>query len=663
MNELIITNAGRALLAKLLTGKGNMTMSRFVTSSHDYSNETLENLANIEDIVTIVTDLNVITDGDTVTVNAVVSNEELSESYYLRTIGLYVNDGENEVLYAVSISDTPNYIPTKDGKAVSSMLFKLTFMVSNAEKLIINTPSNAYATMGDIKALEEVIESRKYNITPIPYGREVEREEGKLYIAETVKDSKEIVNADAVAYLRLTDTRGMQAYSYYAPGSVGTNNIHIQNNSRQIGAVSFSLPCAKKYVKSLVLTFGMADYSISSDLNLFAAPAFDEANNADLISAVPKALNCTWSNGYDNEFDKTAILKTLTPTTADGTTQYTVDLTEYLDSITDSNGKVNLIISAASEQVNGNNWVRLYPDVSEYTVDVAYDEVTGYSLEDCQGNEIDLSSDSQTYYGTCNTAAATAAKVVVCDGFTLKEGATIHVKFSNQNNASNATLNVNGTGAIAMKLNTTGSAVPAYFWQGGTVRTFVYNGTYWLATEGAATTTYYGITKLTSSFTGTSTALALNQKAGNDLNDKIEKAVGCMIPSFAISLGEGETAYTLSEYTEPGIYSFDIPSGNSKSFADGPSDVSFYGVVMEVIRSVYSKSDITWQKLFVNTGVPSTSPSIYIRSGVGNAISGNSTTIYFSEWRKMLDDKDLKTKITVSETAPSNPSDGDLWIW
>lgn len=54
-------------------------------------------------------------------------------------------------------------------------------------------------------------------------------------------------------------------------------------------------------------------------------------------------------------------------------------------------------------------------------------------------------------YGTCSTAAGTAAKVVTCANFDeLVEGVTIHVFFSASNTAANPTLNVNGTGAIAI---------------------------------------------------------------------------------------------------------------------------------------------------------------------------------------------------------------------
>ena len=57
-------------------------------------------------------------------------------------------------------------------------------------------------------------------------------------------------------------------------------------------------------------------------------------------------------------------------------------------------------------------------------------------------------------YGTCSTAAATAAKVVTVSNNTnwaLTAGSIITVLFSNTNTANNPTLNVNGTGAKAIK--------------------------------------------------------------------------------------------------------------------------------------------------------------------------------------------------------------------
>ena len=121
------------------------------------------------------------------------------------------------------------------------------------------------------------------------------------------------------------------------------------------------------------------------------------------------------------------------------------------------------------------------------------------------------------FYGTCATAAATAAKVVVCDDFTsvdLVEGTVINVKFTYAQTYNGApTLNVNSTGAKNVKrVGTTNAA--RYEWVAGEVLQFVYDGTYWvLADGGIATTTYYGVTKLSSATNSTSTALAATASA------------------------------------------------------------------------------------------------------------------------------------------------------
>lgn len=79
------------------------------------------------------------------------------------------------------------------------------------------------------------------------------------------------------------------------------------------------------------------------------------------------------------------------------------------------------------------------------------------------------------HYGTCSTAAATAAKVVQCDGFQLVTGARIAVKFSNANTAASPTLNVNGTGA--KRLCKYGTFYVGNDWHDDEVVEFVYDGT------------------------------------------------------------------------------------------------------------------------------------------------------------------------------------------
>lgn len=89
------------------------------------------------------------------------------------------------------------------------------------------------------------------------------------------------------------------------------------------------------------------------------------------------------------------------------------------------------------------------------------------------------------HFGSCSTAAATAAKTVTLDdsmSFTLEKGASVFVKFTNSNTASNPTLAVNGT--TAKSIYRYGSTVPGTTaktsWQANSVVHLVYDGSAWI---------------------------------------------------------------------------------------------------------------------------------------------------------------------------------------
>ena len=86
-----------------------------------------------------------------------------------------------------------------------------------------------------------------------------------------------------------------------------------------------------------------------------------------------------------------------------------------------------------------------------------------------------------THFGTCDTAAATAAKTVSLDDFSLVTGARILVKFTNSNTASSPTLNVNSTGAVRiyLRVNKTAGTTNVTSWEAGDTVEFVYDGSYW----------------------------------------------------------------------------------------------------------------------------------------------------------------------------------------
>ena len=128
-----------------------------------------------------------------------------------------------------------------------------------------------------------------------------------------------------------------------------------------------------------------------------------------------------------------------------------------------------------------------------------------------------MNEGERVYYGACSTAAATQAKAVTISGITaLTAGLSIRVKFANaQTYNGNPTLNLNSLGPVSIKRNGTTDAA-RYEWQAGEVLDFVYDGTYWIIVNGgAATTTYNGETKLSSSVSSTSEAQAATSKVAN----------------------------------------------------------------------------------------------------------------------------------------------------
>jgi len=109
------------------------------------------------------------------------------------------------------------------------------------------------------------------------------------------------------------------------------------------------------------------------------------------------------------------------------------------------------------------------------------------------------------------------AKTATITGLTaMSPGLHVAIKFTANQRASSPTLNINNLGAKAIKRYGT-TAVANYEWIAGSVIEFVYDGTNWMMLDGrAATTSYFGVTKLNSSATLTSESYALTPKALNN---------------------------------------------------------------------------------------------------------------------------------------------------
>ena len=93
------------------------------------------------------------------------------------------------------------------------------------------------------------------------------------------------------------------------------------------------------------------------------------------------------------------------------------------------------------------------------------------------------------HYGTCSTVAATVEKAVTLAGFVLATGARVTVRFTVTNTAANPTLNVNGTGAKAIRYRN--AAISAGYLATNRTYDFIYDGScYQLIGDIDTNTTY-----------------------------------------------------------------------------------------------------------------------------------------------------------------------------
>lgn len=190
------------------------------------------------------------------------------------------------------------------------------------------------------------------------------------------------------------------------------------------------------------------------------------------------------------------------------------------------------------------------------------------------------------FYATCTTAAALAAKVATTTSgdFTLTTGNMVRVKFTNaQTYDGTATLNVDSTGAINItRVGTT--TITRYWWMAGEVVDFVYDGTnFVMSNKGTATTTYYGLTKLSSSTSSTSTALAATPsavKAAYDLANSKQDALtaGSNISISNNTISAVDTTYTAGNNISISgtTISATVPTTTSDLTNDGSDGTSTY---------------------------------------------------------------------------------------
>lgn len=131
--------------------------------------------------------------------------------------------------------------------------------------------------------------------------------------------------------------------------------------------------------------------------------------------------------------------------------------------------------------------------------------------------DADSVGNARVFYGTCDTAEGTQRKdVTISEVTSLQTGDVFVITFTNRQYYNGApTLRINSLTAANIR-RVSGTNAARYEWQAGETITFVWNGTYFLISNGGmATTTYYGRVKLITNAVSDSEAYAATARTLN----------------------------------------------------------------------------------------------------------------------------------------------------
>ncbi len=169
-SKLIITGKGQALIAKMIAGTGEAEFTRIATSSMAYDPDQLEKLDELADIrqTSLVSSIERVNEVS-IKIEGAFDNTELTQGYYMRTLGLYVDDPEEgEILYAVTTETTGNcYMPPYNGVTVSGVQIELITTVGNADHVSLEVDAAATATIENIRELRDNLDAVEIRFTEI----------------------------------------------------------------------------------------------------------------------------------------------------------------------------------------------------------------------------------------------------------------------------------------------------------------------------------------------------------------------------------------------------------------------------------------------------------------------------------------------------------------
>lgn len=146
-----ITDKGKDLITREIAGITELTFTTISASSNKLADTVnLETLINVDEVKQTVNVSKVEKIGTSqIKVTATFNNSGLMSGYSMETLGIYAKDtAGTEILFAVTVAGTADYMPATNGINLSTVTVELIFNLSNTDNVSLTVDAAALVTVG-----------------------------------------------------------------------------------------------------------------------------------------------------------------------------------------------------------------------------------------------------------------------------------------------------------------------------------------------------------------------------------------------------------------------------------------------------------------------------------------------------------------------------------